>query len=130
AKQAEIETLNAQQDTLRSLASVRADRIRELEAELARRDDKIAALESELAEMATKGPPPPDDLRRIRGIGPKFETRLHELGIRRFAQIAGWTPKDVAAMAEQLKIHPRRIENNGWVQSARSLVAATDAESD
>ena len=73
--------------------------------------------------MAAAAPPAPDDLRRIRGIGPKFETRLHELGVRTFAQIASWTPQDVARVAEQLKIHARRIDNAGWVQSARELLA-------
>lgn len=124
AKEKEISTLAAQQDTLRSLASVRADRIRELESELAGRDRTIAELRAELSKMAAGGPPPEDDLKRIRGIGPKFEAKLHAVGIRRFAEIAAWTDGDVELFAERLKIHAQRIRNAGWVESAKELVAS------
>ena len=37
-----------------------------------------------------------DDLKRIRGIDTVIETALNQLGVFRYAQIAAWTPEDVA----------------------------------
>lgn len=61
-----------------------------------------------------------DDLKRIRGIGPQNEARLHAAGITTFAQIAAWTRKDQATWGERLAF-PGRIEREEWVKQARAL---------
>ncbi|MGB7287960.1 MAG: NADH dehydrogenase subunit E, partial [Salaquimonas sp.] len=40
-------------------------------------------------------PKPPDDLKRISGVGPKLEEVLKGLGVYRYAQIAKWTKPEV-----------------------------------
>src|SRR6056297_1340009 len=37
-----------------------------------------------------------DDLKQIKGIGPKLETMLNEMGFYHFDQIAGWSADEVA----------------------------------
>ncbi len=63
-----------------------------------------------------------DDLKIISGIGPKIESLLHEMGIYRFAQIASWTPENVAWVDERLKFKGR-IEREQWIPQAKTLAA-------
>lgn len=63
-----------------------------------------------------------DDLQRIKGIGPKLETVLHENGITRFEQIAGLDAEAIERLDEQLGFSGR-IERDGWVEQARALIA-------
>jgi large subunit ribosomal protein L21 len=62
----------------------------------------------------------PDDLRRIKGLGPKLATALQEAGIRSYAQIAAWTPDEAAAMDEKFGARGR-VLRDGWVAQARAL---------
>ncbi|MCW5695463.1 MAG: hypothetical protein KIS96_01885 [Bauldia sp.] len=66
-------------------------------------------------------PARPDALRRIKGIGPGFETRLHELGIYRYAQIASWTPEQQRWIGTALGASGR-IERDHWVTQATELM--------
>ena len=63
----------------------------------------------------------PDDLTRIRGIGPALERMLNEHGIYHFAQIAAWTPAEVAWADENLEDFKGRVTRDNWVGQARSL---------
>ena len=65
----------------------------------------------------------PDDLRQIKGIGPKIATILNELGICSYAQIAAWTPDDVASINAHLKFKGR-VEREAWIEQATALVEA------
>ncbi|MGB5452388.1 MAG: hypothetical protein WBM71_03140 [Sedimenticolaceae bacterium] len=67
-----------------------------------------------------------DDLQVIKGIGPKIAAKLERLGIRRFEQIAGWTPEDIERVNEKLRFKGR-IEREKWIPQARALVAARKA---
>jgi NADH-quinone oxidoreductase subunit E len=62
----------------------------------------------------------PDDLKKIKGVGPKLEGTLNDLGIYHFDQIAGWTESDVAWVDERLKFKGR-IERDGWIEQAKAL---------
>jgi predicted flap endonuclease-1-like 5' DNA nuclease/chromosome segregation ATPase len=64
-----------------------------------------------------------DDLTLISGIGPSIERTLRYLGIDTFAQIAAWTPGDIAEIGEALVVFPGRIERERWVEQARGLAA-------
>jgi predicted flap endonuclease-1-like 5' DNA nuclease len=66
---------------------------------------------------------PPDDLRRIKGIGPKLESRLHELGVFHYAQIAGWTAGQMALVDSQLGSFSGRPERDQWQSQARLLAS-------
>ena len=68
----------------------------------------------------------PDDLRQIKGIGPKIADLLDELGIQRFDQIAAWTPENIDWINSQLKFKGR-VEREQWVEQAQALVAERSA---
>lgn len=61
-----------------------------------------------------------DDLKRIRGIGPQNEGRLHGLGIWHFDQIAAWTPDNVRWVGSYLAF-PGRIDREKWLEQAKVL---------
>ena len=66
---------------------------------------------------------PPDDLRRIRGIGPKIEAQCRQLGIYSYAQIAAWTAEDIAHIDVQLRGFEGRASRDDWVSEAKALMA-------
>ncbi|MBI4954727.1 MAG: hypothetical protein HY908_22085, partial [Myxococcales bacterium] len=66
---------------------------------------------------------PPDDLRRIKGIGPKFAERLGALGVASYADIAAWQEGDVQSFADALGIKAARIRREQWVERAREFVS-------
>jgi len=67
----------------------------------------------------------PDDLMRIKGIGPKLSARLTELGVFHFTQMAGWTAEQLALVDSQLGTFQGRPERDQW-QSQATLLAAGD----
>jgi NADH-quinone oxidoreductase subunit E len=62
----------------------------------------------------------PDDLKKIKGVGPKLESVLNELGVFHFDQIAAWTESDIAWIDDRLKFKGR-IERDGWIDQAKTL---------
>lgn len=63
----------------------------------------------------------PDDLKRIRGVGPKLEEMLHSMGFYHFDQIAAWGPSEVAWVDENLQGFKGRVTRDDWVDQARTL---------
>ena len=61
-----------------------------------------------------------DDLTQISGVGPVIVKKLHDLGVTTFAQIAAWTPEDIAVMDEKLNFKGR-IERDDWLKQAAEL---------
>ena len=68
-----------------------------------------------------------DDLKRIKGVGPKNEDALNELGIFTFAQIAKWTPANIDWVEERLDF-PGRIEREDWIAQAKVLATGAETE--
>ena len=68
---------------------------------------------------------PKDDLKLIKGVGPENEVLLNGLGVRRFAQIADWTPANARWVGHSIKF-PGRIEREHWIDQARLLAAGVD----
>lgn len=68
-----------------------------------------------------------DNLKRIKGIGPKNEESLNDLGILTFAQIAAWSPADIDWIESQLSF-PDRVGREDWVGQAARLAAGEDTE--
>jgi predicted flap endonuclease-1-like 5' DNA nuclease len=66
-----------------------------------------------------------DDLKRIKGIGPRNEERLHALGIWRYSQIAAWTPDNVRWVGACLAF-PGRIDREHWIDQAKALAQRTE----
>ncbi len=63
-----------------------------------------------------------DDLKKLSGVGPALEKKLHENGVTSFAQIAAWGPEDIADMDDKLSFKGR-IERDGWVEQAKAFEA-------
>jgi LPXTG-motif cell wall-anchored protein len=66
-----------------------------------------------------------DDLTRIKGVGPKLSRLLHDLGVTSYAQIAGWSEADIAAIDAQLGTFAGRPTRDAWVEQA-ALLASDD----
>jgi len=64
-----------------------------------------------------------DDLKKIKGIGPKIEKILLELGISRYDEIAQWDRARIDEVDGQLKFKGR-IDREEWVAQAGALAAA------
>ncbi len=62
-----------------------------------------------------------DDLRRIKGLGPKLVTLLAGLGVTRFAQIAAWDDAEIDRIDAQLGTFAGRIRRDNWVEQAKYL---------
>ena len=69
-----------------------------------------------------------DDLKLIRGIGPKLERLLNEAGVWHFDQISGWRARDIALVDEKMTGFHGRIARDEWVRQARDIVAARKGE--
>lgn len=61
-----------------------------------------------------------DDLKQLKGVGPKLEQTLNELGFWHFDQIAKWTEAEVAWVDDNLSFKGR-IQRDGWIEQARTL---------
>jgi predicted flap endonuclease-1-like 5' DNA nuclease len=70
---------------------------------------------------------PGDTLTTLKGLGPKAASRLGELGVTRFEQIASWDAKEVEAIDAQMGTFKGRILRDRWVEQA-GLLAAGDTE--
>jgi predicted flap endonuclease-1-like 5' DNA nuclease len=69
----------------------------------------------------------PDDLKRIKGVGPQNEGRLHGLGIWHFQQIADWTRENVLWVGSYLAF-PGRIDREEWIAQAKILTQGLETE--
>lgn len=63
-----------------------------------------------------------DDLKKLKGVGPKLEQTLNELGFYHFDQIAAWTEAEVAWVDSRLKFKGR-IQRDGWIEQAKALAS-------
>lgn len=68
----------------------------------------------------------PDDLKMIKGVGPKLETMLHDMGIFHFDQISKWGAAEVAWADENLKGFKGRVTRDTWVDQAQKLAAGEE----
>ena len=69
----------------------------------------------------------PDDLLRLKGVGPKLKALLIDLGVTRYAQIAAWSDADIAAIDARLGNFKGRPVRDQWVDQARYLAAGDTA---
>lgn len=70
----------------------------------------------------------PDDLKAIKGVGPKLEKLLYEMGFFHFDQIAAWGPEEIAWVDENLKGFRGRVTRDDWVAQAKILAAGGETE--
>ena len=68
----------------------------------------------------------PDDLKKIKGVGPKLEKLLHSLGFFHFDQVAAWTEEEIAWVDDNLEGFKGRVTRDEWVEQAKALAEAGD----
>jgi len=64
-----------------------------------------------------------DDLKKIKGVGPKVETLLNSLGVTSYSQIAAWDDDEIDRIDAQLGAFAGRIRRDDWPAQARYLAA-------
>lgn len=69
-----------------------------------------------------------DDLKKIKGVGPKLEKLLNSMGYFHYDQIAAWTAAEVAWVDENLTGFKGRVSRDDWVPQARLLAAGGETE--
>lgn len=111
--------LGSLEDVARLFGKIRgqAFRVAELELELRR----LQRIVTEQQKSGARTRAITDDLRRIRGIGPRFATLLDGMGYTSFEAIANWSEAEIALVAKRLRITPERISRESWVDQARGL---------
>ncbi len=69
-----------------------------------------------------------DDLKMIKGVGPKLEALLNRLGFYHFDQVASWTADEVAWVDQNLEGFRGRVSRDNWVAQAKTLAAGGQTE--
>lgn len=97
-----------------------------LDAALAKSKDEPKAGEPEMLAAPRGGKA--DDLKMIKGVGPKLEALLNEVGVWHFDQIASWKAKDIAFVDEKMVGFHGRITRDEWVRQAKVLAKGDKTE--
>lgn len=63
----------------------------------------------------------PDNLKQIKGVGPKLEALLHSMGFYHFDQIASWGAEEIAWVDQNLEGFKGRVTRDEWVSQAKTL---------
>ena len=69
-----------------------------------------------------------DDLKMIKGVGPKLEALLNRLGFYHFDQVASWTADEVAWVDQNLEGFKGRVSRDNWVAQAKTLASGGQTE--
>ncbi|TVP71997.1 MAG: NADH-quinone oxidoreductase subunit E [Rhodobacteraceae bacterium] len=79
-------------------------------------------------EMLSAAKGAADDLKRIKGVGPKLEGLLNSLGVFHFWQVASWGTEEVAWVDENLEGFRGRVSRDDWVAQAKILAEGGETE--
>ena len=74
-----------------------------------------------------KAPAKKDDLKKISGVGPTIEKKLHKMGVTRYRQIANWKAADITRADDALNFKGR-IKRENWVKQAKTLASGGETE--
>lgn len=69
-----------------------------------------------------------DDLKLIKGIGPKLEKLCNSLGFYHYDQIAAWTSSEVSWVDQNLEGFKGRVTRDTWVAQAKILAKGGETE--
>ncbi|OOY11048.1 NADH-quinone oxidoreductase subunit E [Thioclava marina] len=69
-----------------------------------------------------------DDLKMIKGVGPKLEQLLHSMGVYHFDQIAAWSEAELAWVDANLEGFKGRASRDEWVAQAQNLATGAETE--
>ena len=91
------------------------------EAAAATKDVAGEILGVEAHPLVPPGDGPADDLRMLKGVGPKLLAQLNANGITRFEQLAGLGETEVAMLDERMGAFRGRIQRDRLVEQAQYL---------
>jgi predicted flap endonuclease-1-like 5' DNA nuclease len=69
-----------------------------------------------------------DDLKKIKGVGPKLEKLCNSMGFYHFDHIANWTADEIAWVDQNLEGFKGRVSRDNWVEQARLLASGGETE--
>ena len=69
-----------------------------------------------------------DDLKLIKGVGPKLEKTVNSMGFFHFDQIAKWGQDELAWVDQNLEGFKGRASRDGWVEQAQKLARGEETE--
>jgi NADH-quinone oxidoreductase subunit E len=69
-----------------------------------------------------------DDLKMIKGVGPKLEKLLNTLGFFHFDQVAKWTDEELAWVDQNLEGFKGRASRDEWVSQAKIIASGEMTE--
>lgn len=128
--QDEVETLRSEassnQNNGAGLAAGTAAPLAAVASEAAETSEAKETSKPEGLSAARNGKP--DDLKLIKGVGPKLERMLNELGYFHFDQIARWSPSEAAWIDSNIEGFPGRASRDNWMAQARILASGGETE--
>lgn len=109
------------------------NRVQELFDDNASKEQEISKLKQQLEDAKPKRPSvierflasQEDDLQKIEGLGEEHEAILRRLGVKRFADIADWSEKDIEHFDSEIEGHGV-IRTQHWVEQAQALRQQTN----
>ncbi|MEC7782319.1 MAG: NrfD/PsrC family molybdoenzyme membrane anchor subunit [Bacteroidota bacterium] len=86
-------------------------------------ETKKAEIDLMLAKIGTYDPAiqSADDLKKISGVGPVLEQKLHQLGIYTYDQVSKMTKTEYDLLDEIIDAFPGRAERDDWAGQAQNL---------
>ncbi len=112
---AEAETVNTKEE----LKTPKSSAIEKVTETLEAVETQKGGIKPELLNRAKDGKK--DALTQIKGIGPKMEAQLNEVGIYHFEQIANWSEENIKWL-EQNTTFAHRAKKDLWINQAKALV--------
>ena len=141
AAEAEVAKLKAAEDASAAKAREKAEAARAAEAQAAKAASVASTPDYDgdgVREGTAEGTRPTgldaprdgnaDDLKQIKGIGPKLEKLCNTLGFWHFDQVAAWTSDEVAWVDANLEGFKGRVTRDKWVEQATLLAAGGETE--
>ncbi|KEO61481.1 NADH-quinone oxidoreductase subunit E [Thioclava indica] len=69
-----------------------------------------------------------DDLKMIKGVGPKLEAMLNSMGVYHFDQVAAWSEAELAWVDANLEGFKGRASRDDWAGQAKALASGGETE--
>ncbi|MCP3972193.1 MAG: NADH-quinone oxidoreductase subunit NuoE [Rhodobacteraceae bacterium] len=91
-------------------------------------DKSATATGSKPATLETARDGGADDLKMIKGVGPKLEKLLHSMGFFHFDQVASWTAEEISWVDENLEGFKGRVSRDDWVAQAKLLASGQETD--
>lgn len=112
-----------------TIGALRHDLVKARTSKAGHREKRLRSAEEKVAQLeatATKPKSQPasdhvDDLKLIKGIGPRLERTLNDLGITQFEQLAALSKTELEKLQKKLPRFPGRIARDNWVGQAKTL---------